>query len=76
MINWKVRLRNPRFWVTLLSAIVLLLQQLGINFFPENWREIANTVLSIAALVGVVEDPTTAGLSDSEQAMTYHEPKK
>ncbi|HGD3175264.1 TPA: phage holin, partial [Streptococcus agalactiae] len=25
---------------------------------------------------GVVTDPTTEGLSDSEQALTYHEPKK
>lgn len=76
MINWRVRLKNPRFWVTLASSLVLLAQQLGANFFPENWREILNTILSLAAIIGVIEDPTTAGLSDSQRAMGYEFPKK
>ncbi|MGT2716550.1 phage holin [Streptococcus respiraculi] len=75
MINWKVRLRNPRFWVALLSAVALLAQQIGLNVFPENWKEVLNTVLTVLAIVGIVEDPTTAGLSDSERAMNYEEPK-
>ncbi|MBA2796550.1 phage holin [Streptococcus porcinus] len=75
-INWKLRLQNKTFWATLIPLIVLLLQQLGLNFVPENWQEIFSTVMAILLLVGVINDPTTNGLSDSDQALTYHEPKK
>lgn len=74
-INWKLRLRNKTFWATLIPLIVLLLQQLGLNFVPDNWEEIFSTVMAILLLVGVINDPTTAGISDSEQAMDYTEPK-
>lgn len=74
-INWKLRLRNKTFWATLIPLIVLLLQQLGLNFVPDNWEEIFSTVMAILLLVGVINDPTTAGLNDSEQAMDYLRPK-
>lgn len=75
-INWKLRLRNKTFWATLIPLIVLLLQQLGLNFVPDNWEEIFSTVMAILLLVGVINDPTTAGISDSDQALTYNEPKE
>ncbi|WP_203266256.1 phage holin [Streptococcus uberis] len=75
-INWKLRLQNKTFWATLIPLIVLLLQQLGLNFVPENWEEIFSTVMAILLLVGVINDPTTAGISDSDQALTYNEPKE
>lgn len=65
-MNWKVRLRHKEFWIALTSAIVLLTQQLGFDIFPENIAEIINTVLLIFTIVGVVIDPTTKGLLDSE----------
>ncbi|HEQ7657983.1 TPA: phage holin [Streptococcus pyogenes] len=43
---------------------------------PSNIADIANTAVTLLVLLGVVTDPTTKGLSDSEQALTYHEPKK
>lgn len=70
-INWKLRLQSKFFWVALISLIVLLTQQLGFDIFPKNWEEVLNTVLSILILLGVINDPTTAGLNDSEQAMDY-----
>lgn len=70
-INWKLRLQSKYFWVALISLIVLLTQQLGFDIFPKNWEEVLNTVLSILILLGVINDPTTAGLNDSEQAMDY-----
>lgn len=74
-INWKLRLQSKYFWVALISLIVLLTQQLGFDIFPKNWEEVLNTVLSILILLGVINDPTTAGISDSDQAMDYLVPK-
>ena len=74
-INWKVRLRNKTFWLTLVPLLVLLTQQLGLNWVPENWESIFNTVMEILIVVGIINDPTTSGLSDSEQAMNYDDPK-
>ena len=65
-MNWKPRIRNKTFWVALTSAIVLLTQQLGLNFFPENIGEIMNTVLLIFTILGVIVDPTTSGISDNQ----------
>ena len=65
-MNWEARLRNKTFWVAITSAIVLLTQQLGLNFFPENIEEIMNTVLLIFTILGVIVDPTTSGISDNQ----------
>lgn len=65
-LNWNVRLRNKAFWVALASAVVLLAQQLGLDFLPDNTMEIVNTLLLIGTILGIVVDPTTDGLSDSQ----------
>lgn len=83
-INWKVRLKNKNFWITLIPTVLLLVQPilalLGVDI---DLGEIGNALLAIVdgvfvllALLGIVTDPTTAGMSDSEQAMTYDKPKK
>jgi phi LC3 family holin len=64
MINIKERLHNKAFIVAMISALVLLLQQLGINIIPDNWQEIVNTVLTILTMLGIVVDPTTTGITD------------
>lgn len=64
MINWKARLKNKTFWVAIVSAIVLLTQQLGYSVFPTNWSDILNTVLTICILLGIVVDTSTEGISD------------
>lgn len=74
-INWSLRLQSKYFWVALISLIVLLTQQLGFDIFPKNWEEVLNTVLSILILLGVINDPTTTGINDSDQAMDYLVPK-
>lgn len=73
-INWKLRLRNKATLVALGATIFLLGRQLGIPL-PANWSEIVDTVLTLLALLGVITDPTTKGVYDSPQAMTYEEPK-
>lgn len=65
-MNWEARLHNKTFWVALISAIVLLTQQLGLNIFPENIGEITNTLLLIFTILGVIVDPTTSGISDNQ----------
>ena len=75
-INWAVRLQRKSFWVSLIGLLVILSQQLGIKVFPDNVADITNTVLAIGVLVGIINDPTTAGLTDSTRAMEYTEPKE
>lgn len=73
-INWKLRFQSKTFWVALISAIVLLTQQIGIKVFPENVMDIVNTMLTIGVIIGVIVDPTTKGLNDSERALEYKAP--
>lgn len=75
-INWEVRLQRKSFWVALIGLVVILSQQLGIKFLPDNVADITNTLLAIGVLVGIINDPTTAGLTDSTQALNYTEPKE
>ena len=82
-INWTVRIKNKAFWVAFIPAVLLLVKQIcslfGIELeiagLSEQLIDIVGTVFLVLALVGVVNDPTTKALSDSEQAMTYTEPK-
>lgn len=84
MINWKVRIKNKNFWVALIPAILLLIQAIAsvfgfvIDFTDLSGKLLAvvNAVFTVLAIVGIVTDPTTKGFGDSEQAMTYTEPKK
>lgn len=80
-INWKLRLKNK---VTL-TAIILgvvgivykILAMLGIvpPISENEVVEIVLLVIELLVLLGVVVDPTTAGVSDSQQAMSYEKPK-
>lgn len=82
-INWIVRIKNKDFWVAFVPAILLLIQQMCKLFGVElevaglsgQLIDIISTVFIVLALLGVVNDPTTATLSDSDRAMTYTEPK-
>lgn len=83
-INWLVRLKNKNFWLALVPAVLLLIQVVAAVFgFTLDFGELGNQLLSVVnalfavlALLGVVTDPTTSGLGDSKQALTYTEPKK
>lgn len=64
-INLKSRFRNKAFIVAFVSAIVLLLQQIGLKqYIPGNWQDVLNTVLTILMLLGAVVDTSTPGISD------------
>lgn len=83
-INWKVRFQSKVFVISLLGLIFLLVQQI-LSIFGIRWdctilneqlTQIINTVFLLLALIGVVKDPTTEGLLDSDQAMSYRKLKK
>jgi phi LC3 family holin len=63
-IDLKARMKNKAFWVAIVSALVLLAQQLGLNIVPKNYSDIVNTVLTILTMLGVVVDTSTPGVSD------------
>lgn len=63
-IDWNARLKNKAFWVSMISAIVLLCQQLGLNIIPNDYSAIINSVLTILAMLGIVVDTSTPGISD------------
>ena len=75
MINWKLRFQNKATLLAIASTVILLIQQLGFKL-PDNIAEVVNTFLTLLVLLGVINDPTTAGVGDSAKALTYTEPKK
>ena len=81
-INWKVRFQNKTFLAGLISLVVVfiydLLQLLEIApaVTQSAVMQVAEGILTILGMVGVIADPTTAGLSDSKQALTYTAPKQ
>ena len=83
-INQTVRAKNKAFWVALIPAVLLLVQVIAAVFgFTIDLGDLGNKLLAVVnalfavlAILGVVTDPTTSGIADSEQALTYTEPKK
>lgn len=83
-INWTVRFRNKAFWVSLIPAVLLLIQVVASVFgytmdlgpLGDKLLAVVNALFSVLAILGVVNDPTTAGISDSNQALTYEVPKE
>ncbi|WP_155962107.1 phage holin [Streptococcus ruminantium] len=73
-INGKLRFKNKATLAAIAATVILLAQQVGLKL-PDNVADVVNTALTLLVLLGVVVDPTTAGLSDSEQALGYDQPK-
>lgn len=81
-INWLVRLKNKTFWISVIPAILLLIQAVAAVFgFALDFGDLGNKLLAVVnavfallSILGVVNDPTTIGISDSNRAMTYEVP--
>ena len=79
-LNWKVRFKNKVWLGSFLSLIVGFIYSMLALFdvFPEVMQslvlQLLNQVLTFLGLIGVIVDPTTAGLGDSDRAMSYAEP--
>ena len=84
MINWIVRIKNKAFWLAIIPAVLLLVQTVAAVFgysldFGELGNRliaVVNAVFGVLVILGVVNDPTTAGISDSKLARTYSSPKE
>ena len=83
-INLLVRLKNKTFWLSIIPALLLVVQTVA-SLFGYRWdfvvlnqqiAAIINAVFAVLTVLGVVVDPTTAGLSDSNRAMCYSVPSK
>lgn len=84
MINWKVRLKNKQFWLALVPAVLLLARAaagvfgyaLDLGVLGDKLLAVVNALFVVLSILGIVTDPTTRGVGDSAQALTYKEPKE
>lgn len=84
MINWKVRIKNKAFWMAIIPALALLAQAVASVFgftidlttLVGKLLAVVDAVFAVLVILGIVNDPTTAGVSDSERAKGYEVPWK
>lgn len=84
MINWTVRVKNKNFWLALIPAVLLLIQTVAAVFgytldlgdIGNKLVAVVNAAFAVLVVLGVVNDPTTAGMRDSRQAQGYRAPKE
>ena len=87
MINWKVRISNPLFWVQVILAVLMpILAYMGLTVEDlTSWAILGTTLfeavknpyvlgLVVVSVWNAVNDPTTEGVKDSNLAMTYLKP--
>lgn len=75
MINWKKRLTNKYFWIALIPALLLFVQaalhvfgvELDFSQVDKDLIGVVNSLFAVLAIIGIVNDPTTSGLSDGEK---------
>ena len=88
MINWKVRFRNPKWVIGFVSQLLIIAQMVTVGLNQSGtidfvWSDeinvwvlgFVNAVLLALGMMGLVQDPTTKGYTDSERALDYTEPK-
>ena len=84
MLNWAVRFQNKTFWISFVPALLLLVQVVAAVFgftldlgeLGDRLLDVVNALFAVLALLGVVADPTTKGVGDSAQALTYDKQKE
>ena len=81
-INWKVRFKNKAFWIGFIPAVIILIQAIGTLFgftfelrgVEDNLINVVEAVFAVLAVLGIVVDPTTIGLSDGFYGLQYTSP--
>jgi len=84
MINWRVRIANKAFWMAIIPAVALVIQAvaavfgytLDLSTLVGKICAVVDAVFAVLVIIGIVNDPTTAGIGDSNRAKTYVEPWK
>ena len=80
-INWKVRFKNPVFWLTFGPAVITFVYTvLGcFGIVPSVSEDVViqaiTSIVTALATLGVLVDPTTKGVSDGAYGITYTEPQ-
>lgn len=82
MINWKVRIKNKAFWLAVVPALALVAQAVAALFGYDidlttlvgKIQAVINAIFGLLVILGIVVDPTTAGIGDSIRAMGYDVP--
>ena len=72
MINWKSRIKNKQFWLSIIPAVLLLIQVVAVPFgykfqiemINKQLLDVVNALFVVLTILGIVTDPTTPGLSD------------
>ena len=83
-MNWLVRIKNKQFWIAVIPALALVVQAVAAVFgYTLDFSTLVGKILAVVdavfallVILGIVVDPTTAGVSDSKRAMTYKVPYK
>ena len=79
-INWKVRLKNPMFWLTVIPAVITFIYTVlgAFDVVPSLSQDvvvnIVTAIITALTTIGVLIDPTTKGVGDSERALGYDKP--
>ena len=83
-INWKVRINNKLFWLAFIPAMLMLVKavanaigyDIDLMNIESDLIAVVEAVFLVLGVMGIVADPTTKGLGDSENALTYEKPKE
>ena len=81
-MNWNVRFKNKTFWLAVIPAIALVAQAVAAVFgytidlttMVGKLQAVVNAVFALLVILGIVVDPTTDGIGDSNRAMNYDHP--
>lgn len=75
-MDWKTRIRSKAFWITLVPAVVVLIQMIG-NIFgldmskltglSEQLIGVINALFVVLSILGIAVDPTTKGIKDNKE---------
>ncbi len=88
-MNWKVRFKNPLFIAQMILAVLTpILAYAGLTVKDlTTWQALGDLLMGalsnpyvlglvVVSVFNAVTDPTTSGVTDSEQALTYTKPKE
>ena len=81
-MNWKVRFKNKAFWLAIIPALALVAQAVAAVFgytidlttMVGKLQAVVNAIFAVLVILGIVVDPTTDGVTDSNRAMNYEKP--
>lgn len=82
-INWKVRIQNKMFWMTIIPAVLVAIKSIAdvfgisidVSVLSGKLVSVVEAIFVVLAIMGIVVDPTTKGASDSDRAMDYDKPQ-